>query len=501
MINFFRKYHKWLGLGISLFLLLFSLSGIVLNHRKFFSSINVSRNIIPKEYRYNNWNNASVKGSEQIGNDSILIYGNIGIWLTNNNYFGFSDFNAGFPQGIDNRKIEKIHLSKNKRLLAGTYFGLFEFDFNNEIWNKVQLPIEEERVVDIIEKDDTILIMTRSFLLETNNLTEFRTIILPQPENYDNKVGLFKTLWVIHSDEIYGTPGILFVDLIAIIFIFLSLTGLIYFINPYVIKKRIKRKIDFIKVKKVSLFTLKWHNKIGWITIIFLVITAATGMFLRPPLLIPIAEKKVGKIPYTELDSQNPWFDKLRRIIYYENEDGFFVATSEGIYRADKKFTKDLKPIENQPPISIMGVNSFELMNDSTLLIGSFEGLFQWNFKNGHTIDYFTQSPYKKPDRRGSPIGEHLVAGVINHVNGKKVVFDFNSGAKILESRDNFTIMPENIQEQAISLWNVALEFHTARIYKAFLGGSYILVVPLTGLLTLFILISGFFVWYKLHRQ
>ncbi len=52
-----------------------------------------------------------------------------------------------------------------------------------------------------------------------------------------------------------------------------------------------------------------------------------------------------------------------------------------------------------------------------------------------------------------------------------------------------------------MSLWNVALEFHTARIYKAFLGGLYILVVPLTGLFTLFILISGFIVWYKLHRQ
>lgn len=499
MIKFFRKYHKWLGLGVTLFLLLFSLSGIVLNHRKFFSSFDVTRNILPKEYRYSNWNNAAVKGAQQIGKDSLLIYGNIGIWLTNNRYTDFSDYNKGLPNGIDNRKIEKVFLSTNHRILAGTFFGLFEFDKTEDQWNKIQLPVEEERITDIILKNDTILVMTRSFLLESTNLEEFSTTVLPEPVNYDNKIGLFKTLWVVHSGEIYGIPGILFVDLIGVIFIFLSLTGFIYFINPYIIKKRIRKQLDTIKVKRVSKFSLKWHNKIGWISILFLVITAATGMFLRPPLLIPIAEKKVGKLPYTELDTPNPWFDKLRKIIYHDNFNGFLVATSEGVYWADKDLNTELKPIDNQPPISIMGVNSYELMSDTTLLIGSFEGLFLWNFTNGEIINAITKKVYKKPERRGPPIGENMVAGLITKANGEKVVFDFNSGASILNSESNFVKMPDIIQQQAISLWNVALEFHTARIYKVFMGGFYILIVPLTGLFTLFILISGFVVWYKLY--
>ncbi|MDX2444500.1 MAG: PepSY-associated TM helix domain-containing protein [Bacteroidales bacterium] len=501
MIKFFRKYHKWLGLGVTLFLLLFSLSGIVLNHRKFFSSVDVTRNILPKEYRYSNWNNASVKGSEQIGQDSILIYGNIGIWLTNNNYTDFSDFNRGLPKGIDNRKIEKIHVSTKNKILAGTYFGLFEFDKTKAQWVKVLLPVEEERITDIIQKNDTILVMTRSFLLGSTNLNEFNTIVLPEPVNYDNKIGLFKTLWVVHSGEIYGIPGIIFVDLVGVIFIFLSLTGLIYFINPYIIKNRIRKQLDSLKVKRVSKFSLKWHNKIGWISILFLIITAATGMFLRPPLLIPIAERKVSKLPYTELDTPNPWFDKLRKIIYHENFNGFLVATSEGVYWADKDLNTELKPIDNQPPISIMGVNSYELMSDTTLLVGSFEGLFLWNFTNGEIINAFTKKAYQKPERRGPPIGENMVAGLITKANGEKVVFDFNSGASIMDSRANFVKMPEKIQQQAISLWNVALEFHTARIYKVFMGGFYILIVPLTGLFTLFILISGFIVWIKLYWE
>ncbi len=224
-------------------------------------------------------------------------------------------------------------------------------------------------------------------------------------------------------------------------------------------------------------------------------------MFLRPPLLIPIAEKKVGKIPFTELDTPNPWFDQLRRIIYHEKYEGFIVATSEGVYWADKELSDKLKPIPNQPPISIMGVNVFELLNDSTLLVGSFEGMYLWNFMDGKIIDYFTKEVYIKPKRRGPPVGEHMVAGHIDLDKGEKVVFDFNSGASILNSMDIFTEMPKVLQEQAISLWNVALEFHTARIYKVFLGFFYILIVPLTGLFTLFILISGFVVWYKLYLK
>jgi uncharacterized iron-regulated membrane protein len=61
--------------------------------------------------------------------------------------------------------------------------------------------------------------------------------------------------------------------------------------------------------------------------------------------------------------------------------------------------------------------------------------------------------------------------------------------------------MPEKIAGQPISLWNTALEIHTGRIFQSILGDFYILIVPLTGLSLLFILISGFVVWFKLFRK
>jgi len=101
---FLKKYHKWLGLILTVFILFASVSGIILNHRKALSGIDVRRTLLPKEYHYHNWNNAAVKGTEKINNDSVLIYGNIGIWLTDSSFSKFSDFNKGFPKGIDNRK-------------------------------------------------------------------------------------------------------------------------------------------------------------------------------------------------------------------------------------------------------------------------------------------------------------------------------------------------------------------------------------------------------------
>jgi len=106
-MKFLRKYHKWLGLLSIVFVILFSFSGIILNHRQLVSNIDIDRSLLADEYQYNNWNNAAVKGTEKISNDSILIYGNIGVWLTDSTFSDFKDFNNGFPAGIDNKKISR----------------------------------------------------------------------------------------------------------------------------------------------------------------------------------------------------------------------------------------------------------------------------------------------------------------------------------------------------------------------------------------------------------
>ena len=500
MIKFFKKYHKWISIVFTLFILLFSVSGIILNHRELLSGVDVNRNLLPAQYEYINWNNAAVKSTLKLSNDSILIYGNVGIWLTDSIQSQFTDFNNGFPKGIDNRKIEKLFITNNNDLLAGTLFGLYKYSFLEKKWSKIKLPIHEKRIVDIIQKQDTVMVLSRSHLLKTTNISDFEIITLPNPENYNNKLGLFKTLWVIHSGEIYGEAGKILVDIIGLIFAFLSITGLIVFINRIKVNKKqtpIPQKVKKIKTNK---WFLKWHNKLGWITLIFLLITASTGIFLRPPFLIPIANAKVDKIPFSKLDTDNAWFDQLRRILYDTENNRFLIATSEALYYSDDNFQSELKKFNYQPPMSVMGVNVFKKVSSDTYLIGSFEGLFLWNSKTGTVLDYIKKEPYVEPKGQFGPIGEFLVTAYSNDFYNSEIYFDYNIGAQSING-NKFADMPNKISNQKISLWNTALEIHTGRIFQNILGDFYILIVPLTGLSLLFILISGFVVWYKLFKK
>ena len=213
MIKFFKKYHKWLGVIFAIIILTYVFSGIILNHRNGLSYIDVSRKLLPKEYRYRNWNNAAVKSTLKIYSDSILVYGNVGIWLTDSSFSVFKNFSAGITKGIDNRKVFQIIQTTGKKLLAGTLSGLYIFNNEEDKWISVALPVKEKTIIDIIQKQDSIFILTRSSLLKSIDLSHFSVSQLPPPENYDNKTGLFKTLWVIHSGEIYGIAGKIIVDL------------------------------------------------------------------------------------------------------------------------------------------------------------------------------------------------------------------------------------------------------------------------------------------------
>jgi len=497
-VQFFKKYHKWLGIILSFFILIFSVSGIFLNHRKMFSSLDISRAWMPDEYHYKNWNNAAVKAAETWQGDSVLIYGNMGIWLTNSDFSSFSDFNFGLPEGIDNRKIETV-FSSSKGLFAGTLFGLYLFDNQVDKWVKIPIPTHEKRVVDLLEKDSTLYVLTRSHLLKTNDAVNFSVQKLPPNKGYNNKIGLFKTLWVIHSGEIYGTIGKLLVDLVALIFIFLTITGIIYFIAPSVVKKRIVKSKNTKPLKKINRWSLKWHNKIGYWTVLILIITTATGMFLRPPLLIPIATVQVGKIPFTELDTPNPWFDKLRRMLYDSEKQQFLLATNEGLYAVNEDFTKVVR-YTNPPPLSVMGVNVFQKKSVDNYLIGSFNGLFLWNAKTGYAENYITKKE-AVVIKNAPPISEFSVTAYIQNRAGEEYYFDYTNGATPIQHRNKFSSIPLKISEIPMSFWNLALEFHTGRFFRFLIGAFYILIVPLVGLTIIFIQISGFIVWWKLHRK
>lgn len=500
-LKLFKWLHKWPGLIAALFIVFWACSGIVLNHRSTFSSFSVNRSLLAQEYQYKNWNNGAIKGSIEIGKDSLLLYGNVGIWLSDNQFSSFSDFNQGFPKGIDHRKTFKLLKTSKGVLFAATLFGLYQYNINVHQWDQIELPIHEKKIISLVEVNDSLYVMSRSHLLVSplDQALDFQLVEVAAHEGYDHKIGLFRTLWVIHSGEIYGKIGKLIVDAVAILFVFLTFTGLIYYLAPGIIKRKKKKGKSNLKIKRINKFSINWHNKLGAYLIIFLLITTTTGMFLRPPLLIAIANSRVNKIKFTSLDDPNPWNDRFRDLLYDQELNRFYIGTVSGIYHSNDHFKTSLKKFRNQPPISVMGINVFEKLAPGDYLVGSFYGLYRWQADRGYVWDHITNSRNISINRNGPPLGTYLSSGFIRNNRGMEFHLDYNRGAIAINHRQEFAQMPAKILEESpMSLWNFALEVHTARFFKFLFGNFYILVVPLLGLLTITILISGLIIWLKL---
>jgi hypothetical protein len=502
-IKRFRKFHKWPGIVIALFVILFALSGIVMNHRSVFSSIDVSRRSLPSNYKYENWNLAAVRGSIILSGNTGLMYGNIGVWKTTDDFKSFSDFNQGFPKGIDGRKINSLVKFGDNWLVAATQFGLFKRDINNGEWQKARLEIKNERIVDLAIKQDSLVILSRDYLIKTADLENFSIVQLPPPINYIRKTGLFNTFWELHSGELFGLAGKLVVDLFGAVVILLSVTGLLHFFFPKIIRRRKEKGNEVASLNQVKRKNLRWHNVVGYIFVFFLVINTFSGMHLRPPLLIAIADKQVGIIPFTHLDTPNPWQDKLRRIFWDGTLRKYIFSTSDGFYYADETLSGELVHIPLQPPVSVMGCNVFEKIGEGKFMVGSFSGMFLWDLFAGTSVDFFTGQPFVEPSGPARPIAANMVAGLITPANSAPVWFDYNRGA--LSFQGNHSQLPpmsqEILQKSPMSLWNVALEVHTGRIFEKYIGSLYILYVPLAGICILTVLISGFLIWWLGYRK
>lgn len=499
VIQLLKKLHKWPAIIIAFFAILFAISGIVMNHRQFFSPIDVSHKLLPSNYTIKNWNRAAIRGSIDINEYSKLIYGNIGVWQTSDDFNSFEDFNIGFPNGIDNRKIYSI-VKFNNTLFAGTHLGLYKLPGLAGEWQKVNLPVEKNRIADIGIKGDQLLVLTRNYLLTSADGDSFNKIQLPEPLGYERKIGMFNTLWELHSGELFGFVGKLAVDLLGIVTIFLAVSGLFHFFSPKIIRRRKKREKQVASLVSFKKKNLRWHNVVGYIFILFLIVNTIAGMFLRPPLLIPIANAKVGIIPFTHLDSPNPWFDKLRRVEWNESSKQYIFSTSEGMFYAEETLKQLLVPAPSQPPVSIMGCNVLESIDNQTYLVGSFSGMFLWDIKTGAVYDYFTRQPHTAMQTMSRPISANMVTGL---VKGKESSFwfDFSGGAIGLTDHEFPEMTEEIIKSSPMSLWNVALEIHTGRIFENILGPFYILFVPLAGICVLLVLISGFFMWWLVYKK
>ena len=557
-----KKYHRWLGLVLSVFMLVFCVSGIILNHREVFSGCEVSRKWLPASYHVKNFNNGVVKGTvvknqktasdstEQSlaveknpsvhansseSPDSVLVYGCAGVFLTDSRLSTWQDFNAGLPESIDERNVRHVVKAKDGSLWCAALRDVYRYDENSHRWKKVELPGNEERIMDVaLAKDSmTVVALTRSRVFTIVPFVQYGEIvkigksssetyrveskIIPAPKKYEPKTTLFKLVWHLHSGEFFGLPGKLVVDAIALVLIVLSITGILLFILPYGIRraKKLAAKARMKRLGKQFAWNMKWHNKIGYVTIVLTLWIAITGMCLRPPLMVPLV---LSKLPQAVGEGGNVWQDKLRAIRWDAVQGDWLVSTSEGFLRVDEDFSQAPKmlPDDECPKLSPMGVTVWESDGKGGWIVGSFRGIYRWNPVNhslNQILDYFTGKPCEETSM--IPISDNLVCGYSeDFLGGKPLVFDFAKGVEDAKGQAvalrndepktsrNEESMSDLICETApMSLWNVALELHVGRCYSPFLGPLSDLFVFLSGLLITLVLLSGYIISHRRRKK
>lgn len=540
-----KKYHRWLGLVLSVFMLVFCVSGIILNHREVFSGCEVSRKWLPASYRIKNFNNGVVKGTvvkksaahslSSENCDSVLVYGCAGVFLTDSRLSTWQDFNAGLPESIDERNVRHVVKAKDGSLWCAALRDVYRYDENSHRWKKVELPGNEERIMDVaLAKDSmTVVALTRSRVFTIVPFVQYGEIvkigksssetyrveskIIPAPKKYEPKTTLFKLVWHLHSGEFFGLPGKLVVDAIALVLIVLSITGILLFILPYGIRraKKLAAKARMKRLGKQFAWNMKWHNKIGYVTIVLTLWIAITGMCLRPPLMVPLV---LSKLPQAVGEDGNVWQDKLRAIRWDAVQGDWLVSTSEGFLRVDEDFSQAPKmlPDDECPKLSPMGVTVWESDGKGGWIVGSFRGIYRWNPVNhslNQILDYFTGKPSEETSM--IPISDNLVCGYSeDFLGGKPLVFDFAKGVEDAKGQAvalcndepktsrNEESMSDLICETApMSLWNVALELHVGRCYSPFLGPLSNLFVFLSGLLITLVLLSGYIISHRRRKK
>lgn len=133
-----------------------------------------------------------------------------------------------------------------------------------------------------------------------------------------------------------------------------------------------------------------------------------------------------------------------------------------------------------------MGLNVWEKNADRNWLMGSFSGMFVWNRKSQVATDYFTGEITEEV--ADPPFGKFAVSGYTKHLTEAPAVVEYNQGT-------DAAIMPSYLSSLPISLWNLALEVHTGRIYTL-LEPATLFYIFFAGIAAVWCLYSG----YKIRR-
>ncbi|QZE14530.1 PepSY domain-containing protein [Halosquirtibacter laminarini] len=488
-----RYTHKYLGIILILFFGIMSITGILLNHPQNIENISVPKELIPDTYIPNNWNRSSLKGAIQTDSLKWIIYGRQGVFHYNKSNKKLQPYMAGdYPTSAWGKRCNDIlYIPEKDILISATNQGLFKYD-NNQ-WNSIKLPTHDNEIIRITKSKQHIYTLTKSHIYQSNyqsNTLNFKKITLLKKSQQAN-YSLISLFFELHDGSIWGMTGRIVWDIASIILFFLSISAFYIWYYPKKWKRNRKKKKKLDGEKKARSFYLKYHKKIGWYSLPLSIIITITGMFLTPIFMMLIIHIDLHGNTFHLLKKENPWHDQIRNGYFDNKNEKLLLDCKDGVWYGNPKDHKSpFEKFDIPIPIFGMGTTVFTQKDNGNWLVGSFSGLWEWNPISNRTKPILKVPKQKKPGRPAST----FVTSYVKLPDGKNYIFGHYKGLCDTDGKTLSKVfpMPDIVKADVkLPLWNFLFEIHNGRIFRSIIGPFYILIVPLLGLLSCFMLISG----------
>jgi len=490
--------HKYIGLLLILFLMWMSVSGILMNHPEWISRLTVPATLIPDPYDVHDWNQGTLRDAVFHENGRDVYFAGIrGIWKSSDGGQSFEAFDRGLSPSLFYQKTNDLYYDKNtSTILSGTDGGLFFSSDNDSEWTPVQLSNNKiDKVKKILKTRDHFLIITDSeAFISSDAMGPYKPHDLPRPET---GVELIKLFFDLHDGKVWGLPGKLFFDLVGLILFFLSVSAFFLWFFPKVRKKQ--KLLWKEKLRVMYRFCFKYHLKWGiWFAAPLLII-GGTGLFMRPPLLIILADQVVSRSLYPGPLSPNPWHKKIKNAVYLESTDQVIIE-ADGLWLGSTRNEAPFSKLNWDSPIFVMGTNVLEETAPGQFLMGSFSGLLDFEPETGVITDHLTNQP--APDRSKVRITGFRVTGYFQTPSGQEYISSHHAGLMEIgatETSAQAFPTPKALKENGkMPLWDFLFELHNGRIFSKWIGNWSKLLVPLGAFLFVLLSLTGIFDWFML---
>lgn len=497
--------HKVLGLALILFLIWMSLSGVLLNHPDLIAGVSVPRWLVPSQYHPQNWNRSGIVSAVYPASepDTAYLAGKLGIYKSVEGQVSPQPLHEGLPDSEFYRKTQQLFLLQRPQgewLLAATEGGLYWRSLPDGVWQEQPLGERREAVRKILQTTDELLVFTESAayaasLAEPELLFSQHELERPPSEP---RVSLIKLFFDLHDGKVWGLPGKLLFDAAGLLLCYLSVSAFYAWYYPRLLQAR--RRHGRAKpgrwMGRLFRFIHKYHLKLGIWSAGFLLLFGLTGFFMRPPMLMLLAGD-VSAAWYPGPLPANPWQHKIKNALYDPADETVLIQASDGVWRGPADLSEPFTLINLPAPIFVMGATVFDTQPNGSYLVGSFSGLYRVDPIANRAVNLLAD---EAPDaQRSMRPAATMVTGWLTSPDGDAYIATHYQGlvANSGEAAEAFEMPPQVREQYRMPLWNYLFEVHNGRFFQEWLGGGYILIVPLGALLLVLITLTGVYDWLR----